>query len=62
MLEQVDLSQKLDKADYKTRMELLGNRGLLRSVAVADTHRNQQLGQLRNPVRDMGYYLLQQGE
>ena len=25
MLEQVDLSQKLDKADYKTRMELLGN-------------------------------------
>lgn len=27
-------------------MELFGNRGLLRSVAVADTHRNQQLGQL----------------
>ncbi|MDO8368822.1 MAG: arsenic resistance N-acetyltransferase ArsN2 [Saprospiraceae bacterium] len=26
-------------------MELLGNRGLLRSVAVAETHRNQQLGQ-----------------
>jgi len=27
-------------------MELFGNRGLLRSVAVAETHRNQQLGQL----------------
>lgn len=26
-------------------MELLKNRGLLRSVAVAETHRNQQLGQ-----------------
>lgn len=26
-------------------MELLGNVGLLRSVAVAETHRNQQLGQ-----------------
>jgi len=26
-------------------MDLMGNRGLLRSVAVAETHRNQQLGQ-----------------